>query len=103
MPALFNKGGAHWCQRVIRSFGCQRKAPRPTPAHLDLADGDIQMTTLVTGHGTDVRSINHDDDLIVRVQRRRISGSLGCLGFNLRRNAVRPIADGGMIGWRAWQ
>ena len=103
MPALFDKSGAYRRQRMIRSFGRQSEAPRLTPGHLNFADGHVKMPALVTGGGTDVRPINHDDDLIVRVQRRHISGSLGCLGFNLRRNAVRPIADGGVIGWRAWQ
>lgn len=107
LPALGEQRSSGGLRRVHSTQRGQCEAPRRPTSGLDLADRHVEMTAVVTRYGTQMCSVDHDDNLRTGLApARRECGGLrrsGFGGFDPARDAVQPVPHAGRVGRRARQ
>jgi hypothetical protein len=96
-PSLISERLTQRRKRPFRAFGRKCKPPRRFPCYFNLADRHVDMPGLVAISGSDVRAVDQDDDLGVRIdfglrfrQRDVASLQVSC-------HTMRSIAHGRMV------
>jgi hypothetical protein len=80
------------------SVTLQREPPGWASLDLDLAGDRLEMPNLISRHGTDMGTVQSDDDLTLgRLLPRGCSRGVG--GLELPSDGVEPIADADVAGW----
>lgn len=98
MPALIGQGGADQSRGLLCHAANQGESPRWASPDLDLAGDRLEMPDLIARHGTDMGTVQGDDDLALgRLLQRGCSLGVGRL--ELLSDGVEPIADADMAGW----
>jgi hypothetical protein len=103
LPALGQQRRRDGLRWLLGARWGQRETPRWSARRLDLADRHIDMAAAQTGHGAQMRSVDHDNNLrcLAPPTRRRCCGQRWCDGLDSFDHVRNPDAAG-FARWCDW-